>query len=319
MFRAFSPSELFPPASTAERSPNATTGNGAGIAQDAADTGCPACGGRFPPSIRDDEMVRPARTGGRHRPGRPRASRLSIRSVRRRTMFIAAFSSPASNRTTVSYRPSVHQIPLYTIRPFVSVSMSFQFCSKTSRDRDFLNLASAKNSIVIPRTMMGNGTVREYLWQPLCTGRAPAGPAPGPLYSRLIFDIPDAPISPIPTIPINAATPDSMISKNRRAAAPIAIHNPTINRILFMCGAPQHPFSAFNHLKAPDSASIPWLRRPGFSRDNVQIQAPFPPARAEAIPIRKVRGIARPAPGGSPGPAGFATPAADTEYRPTPV
>ena len=50
-----------------------------------------------------------------------------------------------------------------------------------------------------------------------------------------IYNLPEVAISPIPRIPITAATPDSMIFKNRNPAAANAIHNPTINRILFMC------------------------------------------------------------------------------------
>ncbi len=49
-----------------------------------------------------------------------------------------------------------------------------------------------------------------------------------------MFDTPDAPISPIPTIPITAAGPGSMRPKKRSAADVNAIHNPTRNRILFI-------------------------------------------------------------------------------------
>ena len=56
---------------------------------------------------------------------------------------------------------------------------------------------------------------------------------PESLYSRLVLAPPDAPISPIPGIPIIAATGDSMTGKNRMTAAAHAIPNPAISRILF--------------------------------------------------------------------------------------
>jgi hypothetical protein len=51
---------------------------------------------------------------------------------------------------------------------------------------------------------------------------------------EMIYNLPEVAINPIPRIPIIAATPDSMIFKNRSAAATNAIHSPTINRILVM-------------------------------------------------------------------------------------
>ena len=72
-------------------------------------------------------------------------------------------------------------------------------------------------------------------------------------YSRLMCDIPDAPISPIPTIPITAASPGSMIPKNRSAADVNAIHNPATNRILFIGGSAQSPYTTLNMVKVTAS------------------------------------------------------------------
>jgi len=60
-------------------------------------------------------------------------------------------------------------------------------------------------------------------------------------YSRLMCDIPDVPISPIPTIPITAAGPGSMISKKRSAAAVNAIHNPARKRAMLIEVHPHPP------------------------------------------------------------------------------
>ena len=49
---------------------------------------------------------------------------------------------------------------------------------------------------------------------------------PLPPYIRLKYDMPEAPISPIPRIPITETTPGSMIPKNRSAADVIAIQSP---------------------------------------------------------------------------------------------
>ena len=53
--------------------------------------------------------------------------------------------------------------------------------------------------------------------------------------------IPDAPISPMPTIPITAASPSSMISKKRSAAAVNAIHNPARKSAMFIEVHPHPP------------------------------------------------------------------------------
>jgi len=71
----------------------------------------------------------------------------------------------------------------------------------------------------------------------------------------LDYNLPEVAISPIPRIPIIAATPDSMISKNRSAAAPNAIHNPAINRILFKVCTFSNSLNDFYHLKATDSTN----------------------------------------------------------------
>ena len=72
------------------------------------------------------------------------------------------------------------------------------------------------------------------------------GEAQTPFFSfRLLFGVKitaDEPIKPIPTIPISAATPDSIAPSNNNPAAIPQITNPMIKRILFIANPSPHHF-----------------------------------------------------------------------------